>query len=302
MTDSQVPAPEVAALGAKLRAMEIEMRALQASQAGSRGAIGGRTPLGRLARAGAVAGLLLLALGTNVFASIPDGGAVIHSCYAKSSGQLRVIDTAAHGKCGKSEATLTWNQAGPQGPAGMSGAAGPVGLKWLGQWTTTTAYHVNDAVFDKGSSWIALAANTGSEPNAANTSWSILAQQGSQGPAGPVPTPDIVYASNSEVVKAFVALDIRATCPAGKQPIAGGYRSAIDVNRANTLYIISSSPVTDVQGSSWSVVVANFGDANNPASADTVTVYAVCATLGAGVVPPPAATAAPTATATATTP
>lgn len=66
------------------------------------------------------------------FASIPDSGGVIHGCYKpKSDGSnapLGVIDTAlSGGSCPAGNSQLTWNQTGPQGPAGPTGATGPQG-------------------------------------------------------------------------------------------------------------------------------------------------------------------------------
>jgi hypothetical protein len=59
------------------------------------------------------------------WASIPGGDGVIHACYGKSGGNLRVIDDAA--VCGNNETSLNWNQTGVQGPAGPAGPAGPKG-------------------------------------------------------------------------------------------------------------------------------------------------------------------------------
>ena len=84
---------------------------------------------------GAVA---MLAFGSIGFAAIPDGADVIHGCYDKQSGLMRVTDTATNKPkpCTTSEAALDWNKqgvqgiqgvAGPQGPAGPVGPAGPQG-------------------------------------------------------------------------------------------------------------------------------------------------------------------------------
>jgi len=70
-----------------------------------------------------------LALGSVALGSIPDGNGVIHSCYGKSGGNLRVLD-AANANCGGNETALTWNTtgpAGPQGPKGDKGDTGPAG-------------------------------------------------------------------------------------------------------------------------------------------------------------------------------
>jgi hypothetical protein len=72
----------------------------------------------------AVAGLGLAA--GIAYATIPDSG-VIHGCYQKNDGQLRVIDTQAGAGCRASEQPLDWNEAGAPGPAGPPGPQGPKG-------------------------------------------------------------------------------------------------------------------------------------------------------------------------------
>jgi hypothetical protein len=75
-----------------------------------------------------VAGLVLA--GGVAYASIPDAAGVIHGCYQKVNGQLRVIDTSRGGTCSPSENALSWNQTGPtgaQGPTGPTGAKGATG-------------------------------------------------------------------------------------------------------------------------------------------------------------------------------
>ncbi|GAA1133443.1 hypothetical protein GCM10009630_34520 [Kribbella jejuensis] len=44
------------------------------------------------------------------YAAIPDSGGVIHACYGKTGGTLRVSDT---GTCRSTEVSLSWNTAGP---------------------------------------------------------------------------------------------------------------------------------------------------------------------------------------------
>lgn len=48
------------------------------------------------------------------YASIPDSNGVIHGCYQKKKGDLRVIDSASQ-SCGSKESPLTWSQTGPPG-------------------------------------------------------------------------------------------------------------------------------------------------------------------------------------------
>ena len=64
------------------------------------------------------------------YASIPDSSGVIHGCYKKTRGMLRVIDSATT-TCGNDETALTWNQTGPQGPTGPRARQAPKELKGL---------------------------------------------------------------------------------------------------------------------------------------------------------------------------
>ena len=63
------------------------------------------------ALAAAVAALAVASIG---WAAIPDGNGVIHGCYKKDSGVLRVYDDTASSpkKCTSSESPLDWNQNG----------------------------------------------------------------------------------------------------------------------------------------------------------------------------------------------
>jgi hypothetical protein len=74
----------------------------------------------------------VLAAGGIAYATIPDSGGVIHGCYAKSGGSLRVIDDSVT-NCKSTETALNWNiqgqqgPVGPAGPQGLQGFAGPQG-------------------------------------------------------------------------------------------------------------------------------------------------------------------------------
>jgi hypothetical protein len=73
-----------------------------------------------------IAGALMVAGGI-AYATIPDTGGVIHGCYEKTWGALRVIDTGKPQKCSKFETPLSWSQTGPQGVQGPQGIQGPQG-------------------------------------------------------------------------------------------------------------------------------------------------------------------------------
>jgi hypothetical protein len=75
-----------------------------------------------LAVAGAVFGIA-----TAVQAAIPDAQGVIHGCYQKVNGQLRVVDTAAGQSCNPSELPLNWSQKGTTGARGPTGTKGTTG-------------------------------------------------------------------------------------------------------------------------------------------------------------------------------
>jgi hypothetical protein len=64
---------------------------------------------------------LLLAVGGIAYATIPDSVGVIHSCFARSGGTLRVIDASVT-NCKAGETALDWNMKGAAGPKGDPGA------------------------------------------------------------------------------------------------------------------------------------------------------------------------------------
>ncbi len=85
----------------------------------------GRIFHSRIAAAAFLSAVTTALLAGAVYASIPGPSGVINGCYQKSSGKLRVIDSAA--TCNPSEVALNWNQTGPAGAPGPAGPAGPPG-------------------------------------------------------------------------------------------------------------------------------------------------------------------------------
>lgn len=73
--------------------------------------------------ASALVCLPVLVAGTVAFADIPDSG-VVHACYDKSTGGVRIVDNAG---CERDERKITWNAKGPDGPRGEPGSAGSKG-------------------------------------------------------------------------------------------------------------------------------------------------------------------------------
>lgn len=78
---------------------------------------------------------------------------------------------------------------GPPGVNGVTGATGPAGsqgppVSFLGQWDIARQYGLGDAVSYSGSSYIALSANAGREPDLTPQFWALLAASGVPGAAG----------------------------------------------------------------------------------------------------------------------
>lgn len=78
-------------------------------------------------RLGAGVALVACAAGGVAYAAIPDSNGVIHSCYQKNVGNLRVVDTEAGQACRPSEEPLDLNVSGTPGPSGTTGPQGPTG-------------------------------------------------------------------------------------------------------------------------------------------------------------------------------
>jgi hypothetical protein len=68
--------------------------------------------------------MLFVLIGVVAYATIPDANGVIHGCYKKSGGHLRVIDSDVSQCDMRAEIPIQWNQTGPQGPAGPQGLQG----------------------------------------------------------------------------------------------------------------------------------------------------------------------------------
>ena len=101
------------------------------------------------------------------YAAIPDSGGVIHACYSRNGGSMRVSD---NGTCKSTEVALSWNN------------VGRAGLTWRGEWASGTEYAERDAVLYQGSSYIAIFSNAGSPPPGSN--WMLLAAAGQKGDTG----------------------------------------------------------------------------------------------------------------------
>lgn len=181
---------------------------------------------------------------------------------------------------------------GALGPAGANGATGakgdpgpqgPAGLRFTGAWSAATSYGISDAVSSGGSSYIALAANSGSQPPGAN--WQVLAAKGDAGPTGPTGPQGPMGATGASGTAG-------ATGPTGATgatgPVGPTIRSSqitaydntvlLQAGTANALY---TSPVTLPSG----VYMAWFYDCLSGASAEyyvSMTAEAASGTISSG--------------------
>ncbi|HWW22292.1 MAG TPA: DNRLRE domain-containing protein [Edaphobacter sp.] len=110
---------------------------------------------------------------------------------------------------------------GPAGPAGATGATGATGaqgppVSFRGGWLVGQSYAVGDAVSLGGTSYIALVANVGREPDSSPAQWAVLAQAGSAGaagvagvvgPQGPAGVPGVSYKGAWVAGTGYVAND-----------------------------------------------------------------------------------------------
>jgi hypothetical protein len=72
-----------------------------------------------------------ISFAAGAFATIPDGDGVIHGCFRRSDGRLRVINTDRGQTCIEGERSLHWSKRGRQGPRGEQGLRGRRGLQGL---------------------------------------------------------------------------------------------------------------------------------------------------------------------------
>ncbi len=73
----------------------------------------------------AAVGVGVIATGV-LYATIPDAEGVIHACYSRSQGTIRIIDDSVT-NCKQGETSLAWNVKGAQGLPGEQGLPGPKG-------------------------------------------------------------------------------------------------------------------------------------------------------------------------------
>lgn len=204
----------------------------------------------------AVSAVALVAIAgavTYAVAGIGDGG-VINGCFKTQNGQLRVIDPAS-ASCLPSETAISWNQTGPTGSRGPTGAPGP-----MGQRGPTGPPGPKGATGAAG-------------PAGAKGATGAAGPKGATGPRGPTGSSGLSgYQQVSHTVQPVsdLALDFVA-CPAGEVPVGGGASvSGVIRNAAGqSPSVVISNPAT----TGWqTVAVAPVGFGNW-----SLTTYVICA-------------------------
>jgi type VI protein secretion system component Hcp len=154
----------------------------------------------RIALAAVAGGFLLAGIGAAAYAALQDGSGVIHAC-VDGKGATRIIDVAVDA-CKKGETAISWNQTGPQGPAGASGTPGAKG--------------------DQGSQGVAGPAGAAGPPGAGGPpgQQGVQGPQGVAGPAGPPGASGGGGSAPNKQVIGVVAIDTGGgTIDNGGQPI-----------------------------------------------------------------------------------
>jgi Collagen triple helix repeat (20 copies) len=181
----------------------------------------------------------------------------------------------AQGAAGPAGATGATGPAGPTGATGVAGAVGPQGppVSFLGGWLVGTAYSVGSAVSFGGSSYVALVANTGREPDISPTFWAVLSQAGAPGaagaagatgPQGPAGAVGVTYRGAWVASTAYHANDVV------------GFNGATYLAAATSL---GSEP--DVSPSLWAVLALNGSTGATGPSGAAATVSVGTVTTGA---------------------
>jgi Collagen triple helix repeat (20 copies) len=169
---------------------------------------------------------------------------------------------AAQGSAGPTGAT---GPAGAPGVAGATGAVGPAGpqgppVSFQGTWLVGSSYGAGSVVAFGGSSYVALTANVGREPDVSPTFWALLSQAGipgtpgatgPQGPAGAPGTVGVTFRGPWVTTTAYLVNDVVV--------FGGGTYLA-------TTSSLGSEP--DVSPTQWAVLAQNgVAGATGPAGA-----------------------------------
>ena len=229
------------------------------------------------------------AVGSLAYGAVPDRNGVIHACYDKQSGQMRIFDSemATPKSCGAKETAISWNRTGPQGPigpAGASGATGPTGP----QGAAGTAGPQGPAGAPGAIGPQGPRGDTGSTgatgpvgPQGPTGPRGLQGEEGAPGPAGGVSGYQVVSAQSES--HSGASKQVFAVCPEGKQVLGGGANLFYNVSPLvpePQLVVSSNVPTTMGDGTSafrrWLVGAQEI----TPTDEDwSVSAWAICATV-----------------------
>jgi hypothetical protein len=150
--------------------------------------------------------------------------------------------------------------AGGPGPAGVPGATGATGgagavgpqgppVSYLGGWLVGTSYGVGSVVGLGGSSYVALTANVGRQPDVSPAFWAVLSQAGTQGATG------ATGATGSAGTPGAVGVTYRGTWVAGTAYHANDVVIFGQATYLGTTTSLGSQP--DVSPAQWAVLAQN---------------------------------------------
>lgn len=213
-------------------------------------------------------GVLVILLASISFATIPDASGVIHGCYKRSNGNVRIIDPSAGDTCSNDEIAITWAQkgtgaTGPIGPPGPQGEPGPAGP--AGPEGPSGSQGLEGPAGPAGSEGpVGPAGAIGPEGPPGP-----MGPAGPEGPAGPPGVSGYTVATRTFQLVPDSSAILDVTCPIGKYVLSAGIRST-SFNYGLILY--GSYPLAN---GAWRFEVGNRYSAWNNGSA-----YAVCANVG----------------------
>lgn len=234
----------------------------------------------------ALAAIFLLVGGGIAFAdgAIPDANGVIHGCYQNQAGLLRIVFSTT---CRHDETAISWNQTGPQGPAGPQGATGPQGPKGdtgpqgpqgatgpQGPKGDTGATGATGAQGPKGDTGAVGPQGPKGDAGPAGPQ----GPQGDTGPQGPQGPQGPAGVANTFLQSAMITpsstdgtQSVTAECGAGAVLTGGGF----DVPSDNQLvHVTASKPIFDSSTNSWGWRV--YGANADPFSSHQIVAWAVC--------------------------
>jgi hypothetical protein len=212
----------------------------------------------------------LFGIATAVQAGISDSSGVIHSCYDKVNGQLRVIDVAQQA-CNPSEYSLSWSETGPKGTTGSTGATGPTG-KAGASGAQGARGPTGTSGMDGAPGATGVKGPTGERgPTGANGTDGTNGERGPTGPGGTAVSLHTMTTYGYVVINMLSTVGKQVDCPVGTTVVGGGAYSGLDSFQDEDGNLTDSTP----SGNGWYARMYNPG----PQLTITLNVIAICASV-----------------------